>query len=176
MEIGPIFRAMLRNKAGFVLIGLQIAVTMAIMVNAVAIIQERTGLMARPSGTDEANVFHLQSLAFDPDTDLALETADHLITNQRGRYPLHIHQAGVGESEHTEHGVIGPCPITGESICACVLQARSARWRCPVQRRRRTIRARLWHGSARPLSGHRKPSVRSQRLKENINTSARPMR
>jgi len=69
METGPILRAMLRNKPGFVLIALQIAVTMAIMVNAIAIIQERGSLMARPSGVDEGNVFHLTSSTFRPDAD-----------------------------------------------------------------------------------------------------------
>lgn len=69
MEIGPIFRAMLRNKPGFVLIGLQIAVTMAIMINAIAIIQARSELMARPSGVDEPNVFYLTSLTFVQDVD-----------------------------------------------------------------------------------------------------------
>ncbi|MDH3849067.1 MAG: cell division protein FtsX, partial [Gammaproteobacteria bacterium] len=57
MEIGPIWRSMLRNKGGFILIAVQIAVTMTIMVNAVAIIQERSVDMARPSGLDEANTF-----------------------------------------------------------------------------------------------------------------------
>jgi putative ABC transport system permease protein len=37
MELGPIWRAMLQHKGGYLLIALQIAVTMAIMVNAVAI-------------------------------------------------------------------------------------------------------------------------------------------
>ena len=69
MEIGPIFRAMMRNKPGYVLIALQIAVTMAIMVNAIAIIQERSTLMARPSGVDEANIFYLSSLTFRPGVD-----------------------------------------------------------------------------------------------------------
>ena len=40
MDIGPIWRAMLRNKAGFILIALQIAVTLTILVNAFGIIQE----------------------------------------------------------------------------------------------------------------------------------------
>ncbi|MEM7503121.1 MAG: FtsX-like permease family protein [Pseudomonadota bacterium] len=70
MEIGPILRAMLRNKPGYILIALQIALTMTIMVNAVAIIQERSALMARPSGVDEQNIFYLSSLAFRPDEDL----------------------------------------------------------------------------------------------------------
>ena len=54
MDIGPIWRAMLKNKAGFVLIALQIAVTLTIMVNAFGIIQERSARMDRDSGVDEA--------------------------------------------------------------------------------------------------------------------------
>ncbi|HZW59924.1 MAG TPA: FtsX-like permease family protein [Woeseiaceae bacterium] len=70
MEIGPIWRALLRNKAGYVLIALQIAVTMAIIVNAIAIIQERTRLMQRPSGVDEDNIFYLASMSFAAEADV----------------------------------------------------------------------------------------------------------
>ncbi len=35
MELGPIWRAMMQSKGGYILIALQIAVTMAIMVNAI---------------------------------------------------------------------------------------------------------------------------------------------
>ncbi len=69
MEFGPIWRAMLRNKGGFLLIALQIAVTMTIMVNAIAIIQERSRNIARPSGLDEANTFTLVSVSFGEDVD-----------------------------------------------------------------------------------------------------------
>ena len=69
MELGPIWRAMLRNKSSYILIALQIAVTMAIMVNAIGIIQDRSKQMARPSGIDEANVFDLSSLVYDPNLD-----------------------------------------------------------------------------------------------------------
>ncbi len=64
MELGPIWRSMLRNKGGFVLIAVQIAVTMTIMANAVAIIQQRSGDMARPSGLEEASTFTLASVVF----------------------------------------------------------------------------------------------------------------
>ena len=64
MEIGPIWRAMLKNKAGFVLIALQIAVTMTIMVNAFAIMQERSSNAARESGLDEENTFAFASALF----------------------------------------------------------------------------------------------------------------
>jgi putative ABC transport system permease protein len=67
MEIGPIWRAMMRNKTGAILIALQIAVTMAIMVNAISIIQERGRMMARPSGIDEHNIFALSSIGFAKD-------------------------------------------------------------------------------------------------------------
>jgi len=64
MDIGPIWRAMLRNKAGFILIGLQIAVTLTIMVNAFGIIQERSGKIDRDSGLDEPNTFTLASVLY----------------------------------------------------------------------------------------------------------------
>jgi len=64
MNIGPIWRAMLKNKAGFILIALQIAVTMTIMVNAFAIMQERANNVSRESGIDEANTFAVVSQSF----------------------------------------------------------------------------------------------------------------
>jgi putative ABC transport system permease protein len=67
MEIGPIWRAMMRNKTGAILIALQIAVTMAIMVNAVSIMQDRSTKMARPSGVDEHNIFYISSVGFAED-------------------------------------------------------------------------------------------------------------
>jgi putative ABC transport system permease protein len=78
MEIGPIWRALMRNKTAYVLIALQIAVTMAIMANAVAIIQERNRLMARPSGVDEPDIFHLESVNFAVDFDQAAAVTEDL--------------------------------------------------------------------------------------------------
>lgn len=74
MDIGPIWRAMLKNKAGFILIALQIAVTMTIMVNAVAIMQERADKMGRASGMDEANTFALASAYFGEYEKTKMET------------------------------------------------------------------------------------------------------
>ena len=78
MELGPIWRAILRNKSSYVLIALQIAVTMALMVNAIAIIQERTRLMGRPSGVDEDNIFYVNSTSFDPDMNFQALVAEDL--------------------------------------------------------------------------------------------------
>ena len=110
MEIGPIWRAMMRNKGGYFLIALQIAVTMAIMVNAIAIMQERSIKMSRPSGIDEPNTFGLVSVGFKPDMDtksLIQEDLD-LIRNLPGvvdaiatnSYPLR--QGGWSEGLHRE--------------------------------------------------------------------------
>lgn len=78
MEIGPIFRAMTRNKLGVVLIALQIAFTMTVMINAIFIINERNRLMARPSGMEEANLFHISSIGFGDDFNEQIVTADDL--------------------------------------------------------------------------------------------------
>lgn len=67
MHFGPIWRAMLRNKTGAILIALQMALTMAIMVNAVSIIQSRSEAMARPSGINEADTFFISSIGFAED-------------------------------------------------------------------------------------------------------------
>lgn len=63
-EIGPILRALMRNKVGAILIALQIAVTMTIIVNSVFIIVERYSMMQRESGLDEDNSFYLTSTGF----------------------------------------------------------------------------------------------------------------
>ena len=53
MEIIPILMALRRNSLGAFLIGLQIAVTLAIVCNALSIIQQRLERTQRPSGLDE---------------------------------------------------------------------------------------------------------------------------
>lgn len=78
MEIGPIFRAMTRNKLGVVLIALQIAFTMTVMINAIFIINERNRLMARPSGMQEANLFHISSIGFGEGFNEQVATADDM--------------------------------------------------------------------------------------------------
>lgn len=78
MESGPILRALLRNKLGAILIALQIAFTMTVIVNAVFIINERNSLMARPSGLDESNLFHLMMLGYGEDYDEEIVVADDL--------------------------------------------------------------------------------------------------
>ena len=68
-DIGPIFRALTRNKLGAMLIALQIALTLAIVTNAAYIISERASDIARPSGLDEANTALFITNLFDSNVD-----------------------------------------------------------------------------------------------------------
>jgi len=67
MEIRPILSAMLRNKTGAILIALQIALTLAIVCNAVFIIHDRLVSLGRPSGMDVDNIFVMSVSAYKPD-------------------------------------------------------------------------------------------------------------
>jgi|SRR5210317_1587243 len=68
-DIGPIFRSLLRNKLGVILIALQIALTLAIVTNAAFIIHERSADIARPSGLDEENTAMFITNLFDSNVD-----------------------------------------------------------------------------------------------------------
>src|SRR5206468_1954912 len=61
MEIRPILSALLRNKTGPVLVALQIALSLAILANALYIVNERRAVIARPSGlADEHSTFYVR--------------------------------------------------------------------------------------------------------------------
>lgn len=57
MQIKPILSALRRHKAGTVLIALQIALTLAIVCNALFIIEQRITHLSEPTGIDEAHLF-----------------------------------------------------------------------------------------------------------------------
>jgi putative ABC transport system permease protein len=61
MQFRPIISAMRRNKVGAILIAVQMAITLAILCNALFIIQQRIVLSQRPTGVDEANVVVLDN-------------------------------------------------------------------------------------------------------------------
>lgn len=69
METGPILRATLRNKTGPILIGIQIALTLAVLVNAVFIIQQRIEKITRPTGMDVENIITVFSSGLGEDYD-----------------------------------------------------------------------------------------------------------
>jgi putative ABC transport system permease protein len=61
LEIGPIFRAMTRSRARFILIVAEVALTLAIAANGITLILEARETMTRPSGFDEANLIRVIS-------------------------------------------------------------------------------------------------------------------
>lgn len=67
MEIRPILSALLRNKTGAALVVLQIAFTMAVVVNALFIINQRLQKMNRDPGIDVDNIVIFQSWGFAED-------------------------------------------------------------------------------------------------------------
>jgi putative ABC transport system permease protein len=61
MQIKPILATLRHHKAGAVLIALQIALTLAIVCNALFIIQQRVARVSRPSGVTESNLFVIRN-------------------------------------------------------------------------------------------------------------------
>ncbi|HEX7916337.1 ABC transporter permease, partial [Rudaea sp.] len=64
MEFRPILSALMRSKVARILIGLQVALTLAIMCNALFIINQRLERMHRPSGMNETDTFIVGSYGF----------------------------------------------------------------------------------------------------------------
>ena len=83
MVIRPIFSALLRNSAGAVLVALQIAITLAIVVNAVYLTTQRVTLVGRPTGIDDQNIFSFPVEGFEKDFDfVAMVRADMAVLRQ----------------------------------------------------------------------------------------------
>ena len=62
MTLSPILSALLRNKTGAVLVALQVALSLAILSNALHIVNVRQAVAARPSGiADESSTFYISS-------------------------------------------------------------------------------------------------------------------
>jgi len=64
MEIGPIFRAMFKNAIGVGLLVLEIAVTLAITLNCISLIQQNLQRMQKPTGLDEAHIMGIDVRPF----------------------------------------------------------------------------------------------------------------
>lgn len=79
MEIRPILSALLRSKTGAILIAAQIALTLAIISNALFVVHQRLATAARPSGVAESTVFQLALSPIgelEPAEILAMQRAD----------------------------------------------------------------------------------------------------
>lgn len=69
METGPILRAMLRSRTGPVLVALQVAVTLAVVANAVFIIKGRVDHITRDDGMEVDSIVAVTSVGIGEDFD-----------------------------------------------------------------------------------------------------------
>ncbi len=67
MEIGPIVRALTRNKTRCILIGIEVALTLAIVLNCVNMMLKTKSDMDRVTGIDEKNIIAVRNQPFAPD-------------------------------------------------------------------------------------------------------------
>jgi putative ABC transport system permease protein len=80
MEIVPILAALRRNGIGALLIGMQIALTLAIVCNSLSIIQQRLQRTQRGSGLDEGNIFTFRNQWAGRSQDLPVRIREDLAT------------------------------------------------------------------------------------------------
>ena len=64
LAIRPALSALLRSRAGALLVAVQVAIALAVLVNAVYIVHQRINKMSRPTGVDEANLFQITGSGF----------------------------------------------------------------------------------------------------------------
>lgn len=64
VPVRPILSALLRNRTGAVLVAMQVAIALAVLVNALYIVVQRAEKMRRPSGIDVDNVMVIASAGF----------------------------------------------------------------------------------------------------------------
>lgn len=68
-NIAPIATALWRRRSGALLIATQVALTLAILCNALVVVLDRQDQASRPTGVDEANLFTLQFISPGYDED-----------------------------------------------------------------------------------------------------------
>ena len=63
----PLISALFRNRAGALLVAAQVAIALAVLVNAVYMVKQRIDLIGRPTGIDENNLFVVGVTGFTKD-------------------------------------------------------------------------------------------------------------
>jgi putative ABC transport system permease protein len=64
LNVRPILSALLRNRTGAVLVAVQIALALAILVNAAYIVKQRIDVLTAPTGIDDHNLFAIEFEGF----------------------------------------------------------------------------------------------------------------
>jgi putative ABC transport system permease protein len=79
-NIRPIASALWRNRTGAFLVAIQIAIGLAVLVNAVYVVKQRVELIGRPNGMDSANMIWVASAGFAKDYDYEAAYTQDLAT------------------------------------------------------------------------------------------------
>jgi putative ABC transport system permease protein len=64
LQVRPILSALMRNRTGAVLVAMQVAIALAVLVNALYIVVQRIEKMGRPTGIDVDNIMVVASTGF----------------------------------------------------------------------------------------------------------------
>ena len=75
MNIKPVVSALLRNRVGAVLVALEIAIALAVLVNAAFIVGQRIAMIDEPTGLDYHNMFAVTMAGFTKDFNLPSSVA-----------------------------------------------------------------------------------------------------
>ena len=70
LHLRPILSALLRNRVGAILVAMQVAIALAVLVNALYIVTQRMEKMGRPTGMDVDNIVVVQVAGFTQRYDL----------------------------------------------------------------------------------------------------------
>ncbi len=79
-NLRPIASALWRNRTGAILVAFQIAIGLAVLVNAVYVVKQRVEKIGRPTGMDTANMIWVASAGFAKDYDYEAATREDLAT------------------------------------------------------------------------------------------------
>ena len=79
-NIRPIASALWRNRTGAILVAVQIAIGLAVLVNAVYVVKQRVEKIGRPTGMDTANMIWAMSAGFTKDYDYEAAWREDLAT------------------------------------------------------------------------------------------------
>jgi putative ABC transport system permease protein len=79
-NIRPIASALWRNRTGAMLVAFQIAIGLAVLVNAVYVVKQRVEKISRPTGMDTANMIWVTSAGFARDFDYEASWREDIAT------------------------------------------------------------------------------------------------
>jgi len=104
MEIGPIFRALIRKKFGVFLLVAEIAVTLAVVLNCINLVVDNRKRLMIPSGVDEQNIIVLSIQSYGDDFE------EDEFLDQIRQQDLDLIRAQPGVIDATP---ISPLPLQG---------------------------------------------------------------